>query len=443
MSFSHRKKAKVISHPIINYIWIGPPSGSDGVISGHDIAGPIHMAQVNQSNKIIFWCLEEYKDHYRMQFSDHSIEVVGIQSFLTRDFEDPTLNQTAEQLRHIGRETLGWGKNTQDFNRGAVRDRVSFKNVFSLFLLALGGSTPDAELDLGGVYTLDTNVRPKAGISALILPDYNEFKIPRLPKQIECWMLYAPSNNDRAKAVLNYYLQQWHIAEDIFQQEGGYTETYYRYMGGLMLNALSSIKHMPCEYWHLSLEKEGVIMIDLLNLEKRYYNTHKFENRSEHENKKFLVKNNFMLFVAHGNLPSVFADNIKTIIFDYTYEQENCLIQELSRNIADKGSKPGEVFFAIQQNDVSRLQELLKYGHDINQKITYDEYKNVTPLHFAIMYNKVESLIFLLDNNADPNQVMFYINKPFTTFELASTKPQCKAILEEYLKKIADLRSSI
>ncbi len=193
--------------PNINYIWVGPPpSGENGGIGGHDIAGPLHMARVNSFNKKIFWCLDEYHADYVARFAGHDIEVKSIQSFLESDFGDEFLNEAAAKLRQIGRETLGWGIDPAEFARGSRRDSVSFKNVFSLFLLVLGG------------YTLDTNVRPKEGVHTLQLPAYSVFKMVKIPGQIECWMLYAPKNNQRARAVLTKYLNRWGKTQDVFKK---------------------------------------------------------------------------------------------------------------------------------------------------------------------------------------------------------------------------------
>ncbi|WP_300716120.1 ankyrin repeat domain-containing protein [uncultured Brachyspira sp.] len=72
-----------------------------------------------------------------------------------------------------------------------------------------------------------------------------------------------------------------------------------------------------------------------------------------------------------------------------------------------------DIFEAIQNHSLKRVQELIKEGEDINQTYTgdnlYSEFmddsysaENTTPLSFAVFYRDLGIMKYLLDNGANP-----------------------------------------
>ena len=185
----------------------------------------IKMAEANSSNEIVFWCLQEYEEEYKRSFADTRIKVCSIQSLLMFEFGDEFLDEAAANIIYIGQETLGWGKDPDEFARGSRRDLVSFKNVFALLLLAMHG------------YVLDTNIFPEDETKAFELPAEKVFKLPKIPGQLECWMMYAPPQSQQARLALTYYLEGWQQLQDIYTKHGGYTEEFHNYP--LMMSVLN------------------------------------------------------------------------------------------------------------------------------------------------------------------------------------------------------------
>lgn len=378
-------EVKAESFPVINYIWVGPPTGSEGVIGGHDIAGPKHMAELNKSNPIIFWCLAEYKEHYEKIFPDQpNFKVKAIEPYLDYDFEDTALNEAAHKLKLIGQVTLGWGKNPDECTRGTVRDRVSFRNAFLLFLLTFGG------------YSLDTNVRPASDASKITLPHYPHFKMVNIfGIQIDFWMLYAPENMAATQRALAEYLTNWDRTEEIFKT--GDLTKYYNAMEPLVFSALDSIPHK--KYWTAKKVNESLYIIDELFIEKRYYNSHKLYNVLAVETQRSL-QNNFKIF---GNTP-------------------------IPAEFKSTDGEFGELFTTIQEKNTLRLEELIYYQHDVNLPIDTTGYKNLRPLHAAILFKSYACLEILLKNKANLALKTEFKGQLFTPVELAIRFNRVEAI---------------
>ncbi|MBV8801772.1 MAG: hypothetical protein JO131_02170, partial [Gammaproteobacteria bacterium] len=132
-----KKEVEVNSSAIsIQYIWVGPPAQ----IPGQDVGGPIAMAKLNDINPIIFYCLEENKAYYSEKFKDYkSINIQSIQAYVEKQTDDASkvYMQTIMSTCLAGKD------------RGSIRDRVTVKDAFSIFLLQSANG-----------YILDTNVIP-------------------------------------------------------------------------------------------------------------------------------------------------------------------------------------------------------------------------------------------------------------------------------------------
>lgn len=440
----HRKTTS--GNPPIHYIWVGPPATSKNDIPGHDILSPLQMVAVNTSNQINYWCLEEHKDHYQKVFAGHPVTVQTIQSFL-RDLAkspNPFFHESAEKIMQIGRITLGWEHPMpSEFKRGNKRDFVSMKNVMSLALASVFGG-----------YILDTNVGPKKGISVLNLPDYMEFKLPevfdtkdsRTVKVLDFWMMYSPEKHHAPRNSLFYYLHEWSKSEEIFTRNP-YSEEYYQYMPHMMISVL---KKSPFTCWkaEASTTTLACYLITELDLEKRYFNTHKFLNR-EDENQRIIVSNNFCLF-RKKYLEPHFKNNevIGNIICDFIDREDATDV--LSQTLTYKGDRvnvkgsiqTSEIYKAICENDIERLQELLASGHDINEQRYSDLAIDITPVHFAISLEMVECLKTLLNNNPNLDLEMYRNGVFLTPLELAHKvqNTQILEVIEKHLEAKSTLR---
>lgn len=186
-----------MSKETIHYLWVGNPSKIDpSVITGHDIVGPIKMAQQLQkqykntdSHPIKFWCLNLYVDFYKSQFKqegvDANIEVCSIEAFLKKE----TTTDLAEQAVFVQKYMNSKGLRTRV-------DKINFKDLFSLFLL----------LSQGG-YFFDTNVFPEENKN-ILLPShptvttaYNKYEDIN-----DFYMMYSPS---RANNNMSLIFKAW------------------------------------------------------------------------------------------------------------------------------------------------------------------------------------------------------------------------------------------
>ncbi len=368
---------KVLEFPNIHYIWIGPPAQDENSIKGHDQAGVIHMAKLNKKNKIIFWCLSEYLAHYKVVFNSYPIEVRSIENYIEQDFKNEDLNKSAKILKRIKKATL------DAYNRNTKRDIISFKNVFSLFVLMLGG------------YILDTNVRPYWEIKAIFLPGGNHFRIPKLPEQYDCWIMYAPPNCEYAKNIFYYYFDLWKNSEKLFHKVFlGYTKDYCDIMSGFMLKAIThNNNYLP---W-VTQRNFFSATIDELSLIKYLYNTHKFILREKYD-KNILLKHKFIEYMGKEPIKD-FKPYITNIIFDYIYDEKNNTIVELSKKIKSD-QEYGILFTVIYDNDLNLLEDLIHSGEDINQLANNDDVTGETLLHFAIRCKKPDCIKILIKHEA-------------------------------------------
>lgn len=185
--------------PTIHYLWVGAPTKlapSTG-IAGHDVAGPIQMAQKLQEqadkvNPIKFWCLDEYQAFYQRQFKDVGvkIEVCSIEKLLSKESQSD-LSERAEFVKQLMVNSLAKESNT-------IQDRVKFKDGFSLFLL----------LSQSG-YFFDTNVYP-AKEKCINLPIHDEAKTAKsgFDNTNDFYIMYSPHRfNNQIKETFDNWIK--------------------------------------------------------------------------------------------------------------------------------------------------------------------------------------------------------------------------------------------
>ena len=119
----------------VNYLWIGPPANTiSGGVPGHDVMGPLQMIGHidDETTELHFWCLEEYCKQYQTIFLGKNITVNPIEKLLylvsahgleesTRDF--------SKKVSVLFQKLLATG-------RASIRDYVTLKDVFALFLFS-------------------------------------------------------------------------------------------------------------------------------------------------------------------------------------------------------------------------------------------------------------------------------------------------------------------
>jgi hypothetical protein len=257
--------------PAINYIWIGPASS----IPGHDIGGPIAMAEANidnpNANPIVFWCLEKYRSEYENKFKDYNIQVRSIESqiHLAENSGSPDLVASARLLKNIYETCL-------NDDRNSIRDRVTFKDAASFFLLQ----------SVGG-YVIDTNVLPIEQ-KPFTLPAFDVFQAPSTnfyiaePGHLECWMLYAPGKeNNQAKEMLRMYHAKWEAAEKIRKET--LLDNYQDALGHAVMDPIfKCYSQHSIETFSTKPHRENFYRDILnMNLRKTYSNTHRETKTSE------------------------------------------------------------------------------------------------------------------------------------------------------------------
>ncbi|HGE4927636.1 TPA: hypothetical protein ACGG4Q_001869 [Legionella pneumophila] len=175
---------------VIHYLWVGLPTkmNSSASIAGHDVAGPIKMAKALQSqaqgkpiNPIKFWCLEQHQDFYQKLFNDAgvTIEVCGIEEIIRQESQGELRDQALFVQKFLN-DNLPSGQNSD------IKQRVMFKDLFSLFLLVCQPG-----------YFLDTNVFP-ATDREINLPGRDTVATAKsgFQKSNDFYLMYSPQRND-------------------------------------------------------------------------------------------------------------------------------------------------------------------------------------------------------------------------------------------------------
>lgn len=369
-------QSKYEEFPTLHYIWVGPPNISGVGVPGHDVAGPIEMAKANKNNPIHFWCLYDHLEHYSVKFKDYPIKVIAIEHHIRDCSEVREFQSETDYLIDIMLTCL-------DKTRDSIRDRVTVKEAFSLFLL----------YTVGG-YTLDTNVMPDT--DEIKLPSYLTFHAPAFidnpvnPDDLEFWMLYSPAKeNIQSKDLLDKYYKKW-IKSEQYRKEHGEDARYYDLAAAIM-PIINVFRRGGMELWIVPDLDTNFIKIKELGLIKYYSNTHKYNSRKIYNPSLFIHKQG-------------------------------------------RGRVMHELFLAAQSSDTNFLRSLIKYGADVNMRVaktTPYSYKQETALHIAVSGGNVPAAILLLEAGANPDLLATYpggIKK--TARDLMYDKPEFSEVLK-------------
>lgn len=197
--------------PCLNVFWVGPPRIDPSGDLGSDVKDVIAMVKRAHSNPINFFCLDEHVEHYKKLFSDQgvSITVKSIDAYLEEkknQSDNPTMREHAEKMQQMRNVLLQEPRNR-------IIDKVSFKDAFSLFVLANDGG-----------YTMDTNIKLKEGSDEVVFPHHEKFKAPHTKgpfkddPNVECWMMYASRESlSVPQKMLSHYLSQWDEIQKIIE----------------------------------------------------------------------------------------------------------------------------------------------------------------------------------------------------------------------------------
>lgn len=340
----------------INTIWVGDPARrvlesldtkADGIqpVQGHDTAGPILIAnQLDAKHQSIFWCLDKHHDFYKNSLPNN-IEVRSIEKFLTDErynphLQRPEVKEAASKVLAIMSEVLKEGRNR-------VRDRVTVKVIFSLFL----------QMTIGD-YFLDSNIRPMPG-TTLNLQRYNRFYRPYVDRVNEVWMMFSPTHdNSIARATLSDFYEHWIEAEEIYSREG-YSAGYHERLSAVIINNLEKACDRGVSGWWSAGLSQGQVVLPDLGIVKYYFNTHRLEA------------------VTYSRLHlAIDGDNIELLKVLLDKEDANQKIN--SKEALNKGGETTEIketllHRAIRLRKPEAMELLLQHGAKIDLMATYEK----------------------------------------------------------------------
>lgn len=186
----------------LNYLWVGPPRVDSSGSLGSDVKDVIDMSK-RCDNAISFFCLDEHLEHYKEIFKgNEKVTVCSIDAYI-----DKKKNDSNEEMRKHAMKMQDVRNELLKAPRDRIVDRVTFKDAFSLFLLANEGG-----------YTLDTSVKLVEGRNAHLFQTYDSFRAPHIANELECWMMYAsPNALNEPRKMLENYLSNWDAAQNIIR----------------------------------------------------------------------------------------------------------------------------------------------------------------------------------------------------------------------------------
>jgi hypothetical protein len=409
----------------ISYIWIGDPPRvspmTSGAISksasatssaspdntpasklltpgvvGHDIQAPILMGEkVSIDNPVIFWCLDQHVPYYRSHLSEHHIEVRSIQSYLHEQSLKNETKEAANKIITVMNELLRPERNT-------VRDRVTAKEIFSLFLLMTMGD-----------YVMDSNVRPSTN-QALHLARYDVFHAPQLyrgnrAEDLDVWAMFSPpENNQVASMAFNKFYDSWLECQKTYAHEGN-SWSYYSKISPMICNSVEfAMKQGTTANWRADHSADGcVASIDEIGITKYYFNTHHINYISVYETEDSLLRNDFSRSRAPGL--KLFSIGTKNLIYDYLNDAEG---KDAIRTFNPEKTGTPYIFILVYAGRTEIIKELIDQKEDINQQITTYESSGETPLHAAIQGMKLDVVEMLLKHGARVDLSAKYDGKP-------------------------------
>jgi len=226
--------------PRLNVLWVGPPPPQVGLIEqtlGNDTKSVVDLAR-RCANPIAFYCLEEHVGHYRNLFASQevAIRVVSIDAYIDTCITDTSENADVNMLLR----RLAKIKEDQRSSPRIVH-RISFKDVFSLLILAREGG-----------YTLDANVSLNPGIEDYRFMPVKKFTCPRTQNlKNDCWMMALPSLPKNNRALWNFdllnmlgiYLDGWDRIQREFQNKPQTVYNVVTYHDRLERNMMGAVNY--------------------------------------------------------------------------------------------------------------------------------------------------------------------------------------------------------
>lgn len=446
-----QEKSTVISKKIepINFVWVGPPKYNQG---GHDVVGISSIAsnfsKFGQKNPLIFWCENKYKQEYEKYFSDNGIPVTvnAIEEHLEAKSSDTNqvgyVRTKATQVDNIYR-TLFDDKRVKILEEKQntdiqIKDRVRFKNVFFLFIVATEGG-----------YVLDTNIRAPEDVQ-VDFTSFDTFHFPLTqeeskPDQVEIWMLYSPEPNfERARNSLNNALCKYSAYLPLLCWQGLSSNDIDRMgnvsaVNSITLSPSNDLHDIQANIWKAKrLSNSNDFYVEEINVIKEYYNTH-YGNTDDNYSiiqlhAAFGQIDRIRDDIKYGLKPGEFVRNpcreSSKLSFDAVNEtllhivmrylkNENSRFLECARIYLENGADPNAIyqytpyhrgeklstrersplFDAISNKSLEGLDLLFYFKVDVSQYVNQK-----TALMFAVEENFKEGVLALLKYGANPNQ---------------------------------------
>lgn len=370
-----------------------PPTYHDeGAVPGHDLDGPIQLAQKLQSqgtrvNTIKFWCIKEYQDFYRSEFlkAKVDIQVCAIEDLLEHELKG-NLAEAAQQFKAYMQKV--------NFPKlPTVRARVEFKDGFSLFLL----------LTQSG-YFLDTNVVPIKNRERLDLNGEKHFTTSgRGDSSWDFFLMYSPIVKDpTAMLVFNRWIEKPEFAKrDVFQNLNipvisNVFGSIYERLGVQKTSYRSYFRNLSHFYWldpdrvDLFLQKRGFVDI---NRQSQSPNLYLLESCSLHyaadgsqlflpiktDTAYVLLKHNKIFFIHRKNHEFVCVKDMLSSVQKYFPTQD----------------EPEPITDSATTRKVASF--FLEFPHPRYIK----NEKNATYLHEAVLLQRADMVQILLADGAN------------------------------------------
>ena len=416
----------------MHYLWVGPPTKMDPfAIAGHDVAGPIQMAQQLQKQKkdgdiftprIKFWCLKEHEEFYRNQFKTHEaeIEVCSIEGLLETESKGE-LSESSEFVSRFMKEKLNPSK-------GSI---VKFKDLFSLFLL----------LSQDG-YFFDTNVFPIKGRDVKLRTGFQAATAISPDGLNDFYLMYSPTrNNPNIRKVF----KNW-IANPGFGYVKAFKDCNLSVMNANSIESMGIKKFSYKSYFPCPDAARGLFFwIGVQPGLAEYLKYGDMNQKIDNDPSSITLVEKCNLCAVRGPLTETLLElNVNTneayvfVISDDKQELfyvnkakkicerfENAKAHEyLSLFPEDGGTKAAtDTDIAILNGDYQR-KNFKNYRHSMIANT-----KNQTLMHQAVMKKDFDSVHLLIDCGADCNlKATYQIHPDGTTLELTPLE------LAKYLK---------
>ncbi len=421
--------------PTLHYSWIGPPPDKNG-IPGHDVDGPISMSTQNSTNPIVFWCLDAHKNHYEEIYKDKvNIQVKSVEVLLKEHTNDSVLKGRAEIMLTLMCNHLDSQKNT-------VRDRVTIKNIFTIYLLMTQGG-----------YTLDTNIKP--AINELVsLPHQAGFSVTKIEDErfkstemepialasIECFLMYSNLDSKNIKKAQNIFDEySAYIKTTMERDKPDYDagEKFIRFLHGQVPEYISA--RLPQSGGHHSI-------FDELPIVKYSFNTHKESNAPLPMIFNLVRVNDVELvtkMITNGYL-NVQIDN-NYIRAEYKHKWAGELFSKVeTREPSFKNLNL--LHWAILNNRIKIVEILLRNGIDYDSKVSFVNYKHYCPRHFDILkfdgeYSAIEIAEILSYKNEVRNEMVNLLKKFIDAQNLQKKTQGAPAVTKTLLLQTSDSQS--